>query len=103
MSEITLISICDTPFTVSGSIKAGSRSTHPDQHHNSFTTEERRQHMPPKKQRKMSNSPDAKTVENITALFTESKGKRRKMSCEFLPFDIFQQFIFINYVSLTAH
>ncbi len=64
--------------------------------------------MAPKKQRKMSNSPDAMqeenpNVENITALLTESKGKRRKMSCEFLPFEIFQQFIFINYVSLTAH
>ncbi len=59
--------------------------------------------MPPKKQRKMSNSRDAmqkekfnQTVENITTLCKESEGKRRKMSCEFLPFAIFQQIIFIR-------
>ncbi len=58
--------------------------------------------MAPKKQRKMSNSPDAMqedpTVENITALFKESRGKRRKMSCEFLPFAIVQQILYIRYI-----
>lgn len=65
--------------------------------------------MPPKKQRKMSDSPDAmqnetfnQTVENLRTLCEENEGKRGKMSCEFVPFAIFSanhiHLVNLNYV-----